>query len=410
MEFIENINKDEYIKFSESHDKSHFLQSYAWGEFCSKAKGQIAKYVAIKDNKNNILATCLILLRKTPLGYSYGYAPRGPVCDYTDKKLLANFTKYMKKYMKKEKIIYIKFDPDIIYQEIDYDANPIPNGKNNYDLFNYLVSLGYEHKGFYKLYDGNQPRYTFRINLKDEFSNIEKKMNKSFLKSVNNSYRFNMEVNTDNSIDVFYNLMLLNSQRDGFNIYSLNYYKTLSDELLKGNNIKYFNLYINPKEIVENLNAELNKEKEELKINTKRKVDIENRIKKIEKEIDIFKNYDEERRCICSLICTYTNNHAWSFYIGNDELGNLTGAVSRVYYEAIKDAHNMGCTFFDLFGVVGDPKTKYKNLAGIYEFKRKFGDQYTEFMGEFDLINNKFLYNILPFLLKIYRKIKKSYE
>ena len=34
----------------------------------------------------------------------------------------------------------------------------------------------------------------------------------------------------------------------------------------------------------------------------------------------------------------------------------------RSYYEAIKDAHENGYEFFDLFGTVGDPNTNYKNL------------------------------------------------
>ena len=36
--------------------------------------------------------------------------------------------------------------------------------------------------------------------------------------------------------------------------------------------------------------------------------------------------------------------------------------------------------FFDLFGTPGDPNTKYKNLAKLHDFKRKFGDEYIEFM------------------------------
>ena len=110
---------------------------------------------------------------------------------------------------------------------------------------------------------------------------------------------------------------------------------------------------------------------------------------------------------VCSLICTYTKNRAWSFFIGNDQLGNTTFAVSRCYYEAIKDAFDNGYEFFDLFGTVGDPNTKVKNLAKLHDFKRKFGDEYVEFIGEFDLINKKFMYKVLPILLKVYRKIRR---
>ena len=36
--FIDNISKEEYQAFTNSHSKSHFLQSYEWGEFCKNIK------------------------------------------------------------------------------------------------------------------------------------------------------------------------------------------------------------------------------------------------------------------------------------------------------------------------------------------------------------------------------------
>ena len=94
-------------------------------------------------------------------------------------------------------------------------------------------------------------------------------------------------------------------------------------------------------------------------------------------------------------------------YIGNDDVATYTGAVNRLYYDFIKDAYDNHYEFADLFGVVGDPNTKYKNLAGIFEYKRKIGGDLIEFIGEFDLINKPVWYFILPLLLKIYRKHRK---
>ena len=41
MEFISNIDKNEYEEFVSKHKKSHFLQSYEWGQFCKRAKNRI---------------------------------------------------------------------------------------------------------------------------------------------------------------------------------------------------------------------------------------------------------------------------------------------------------------------------------------------------------------------------------
>ena len=127
-----------------------------------------------------------------------------------------------------------------------------------------------------------------------------------------------------------------------------------------------------------------------------------------EKEKEVFSKIDKDEVCVCSLICTYTKNRAWSLYIGSDDLANFTFAVTRSYYEAIKDAYSNGYEFFDLFGTPGDPNTKYKNLAKLHDFKRKFGDEYIEFIGEFDLVNNKILYKMLPIMLSVYRKLRRK--
>ena len=51
MEFIENLDKQEYEDFVSNHEKGHFLQSYSWGEFAKKEKKLIPHYVGIKNNE-----------------------------------------------------------------------------------------------------------------------------------------------------------------------------------------------------------------------------------------------------------------------------------------------------------------------------------------------------------------------
>ena len=408
MKFIENVEINRYREFESNHKKSHFLQSYEWGLFCKRAKGQVPCYVGMEDENGNLVATCLILLRKTPFGFSYGYAPRGFILDYSNKDVIKVFTTYLKEYMKNNKIIYIKFDPDIKYQDIDENGNKIDGGENNYELYNYMLSLGYKHTGFYRLYEGNQPRYTFRINLKKSWEEIEAKFNKSFMKSVKRSYSYNLIVDNDVKVDDFYRLLQSNSSKDDFDPHSLEYYKIFSEEMSKDNNMKYFNISIRPKELLENINKEIDALNKELEVSKKKEADIKNKISRLEKEKEVFSKIDKAEVCICSLICTYTKTHAWSLYIGSDDLANFTFAVTRSYYEAIEDAYNNGYEFFDLFGTPGDPNTKYKNLAKLHDFKRKFGDEYIEFIGEFDLVNNKLLYKMLPIMLKVYRKLRRK--
>lgn len=407
MKFVENISEKEYVKFEEKHIKAHFLQSYSWGQFAIVGKKTTPRYVGLKDKDGNILCAALFLEKRLPMGYKYIYSPRGFVIDFNDKKLLKKFTLELKDYMKKNKIIYIKIDPDIKYQTIDENAEKI-DGENNYPIYKNLINLGYIHKGFNRLYEGNQPRYTFRINLKKKTKeDLDKLFNKSFMKSVKRSFNYDLEITNEECVEEFYKLIQFNSEKDGFSSYSKEYYEEFTKQFSKYKNVKYFNAYIYPKKIMEKLNNDLELLEKNLETDKKHIADINNQIERIKKEQDVFKDIKEDKLLVCSLICVYTKKKAWSLYIGNNDLGNFTFAVSRCYYDSIIDALNRKYEFYDLFGTVGDPKTEYKNLAKLHDFKRKFGDEYIEFVGEFDLVNNKLLYKLLPILLKIYRKIRR---
>ena len=400
MKFVKNLTEKEYQAFWEKTENNHFMQSYEWGKACEKNRGQIPCYVGLKNDKNKLVAAALLLKKKTPLNMCYFYAPRGFTMDFSNKEVLTEFTKHLKDYLKEENAIYLKLDPPLMYHEVDTEANKIEDGKNNYEIYNNFINLGYKHKGFNKLYEGNQPRYTFRTiySKYNSFEDVEKTFSKSFSRPVKRSYNYDLEVYQSDEVKTFHELIKLISSKDGFNEYSYDYYNNVFEELNKKGYIKIFNVKINPSKLIDKFTEELEKEKKE-----DRKV-------KIQKDIDYFKEvakkHKEEYTC-ASLICTYSKTGAWSLYIGNDEVATYTGTVNRLYYEFMKDAYDNKYEYADLFGVVGDPNTKYKNLAGIFEYKRKVGGELVEFIGEFDLINKPFWYVVLPTLLKIYRKIKK---
>ena len=397
MEFIKDLKENEYRDFWRQTPNNHFMQSYEWGQVQKKSRDQIPCYIGLKD-KNKLVATALLLKKKTPLNMCYFYVPRGFTLDYSNKEVVEEFTKHLKEYLKEENAIYLKIDPPLMYQEIDEEANPIKDGLNNYDVYEEFIKLGYKHQGFNKLYERNQPRYTFRtyFNKYNSFEEVEKTFSKSFSKPLKRSYDYDLEIYEADEVKTFYELIKIISKRDGFNPYSYEYYNNVFTELKKDNLVKVFNAKINPAKLIKKFEEQIKNEHKE------------DRKKRIEKDIEFLKTLPNQDEYTCaSLICTYSSSGAWSLYIGNDEAAAYTGTVNRLYYEFMKDAYDNKYDYADLFGVVGDPHTKFKNLAGIYEYKRKMGGDYIEFIGEFDLINKPFWYKILPILLKIYRKIKK---
>ena len=412
MTLVDNLTKKEYISFFKQSKYNHFLQSYEWGE-ASKAKGQIPIYIGMRDDNGKIVAATMALKKNTPLNMCYLYAPRGIIIDYENDELLEEFTHLLKDYLKKINAIYFKIDPGIIYQEIDEEAKPIECGENNYQLFEKLTSLGYKHQGFTTLFTRNQPRFTFRIDTTKPFDEIEKDMNKTFMKTVKRSYNYDLEVTNDYDTETFFKLMNDIANRNNFNGNSKQFYEAFDKAFTEEGNVKYVTIKIYPDKIIQKAKAELEPIKKDLddgKIPSKKLADTNNIIARLQKDIDTFTPYESkypEGLISLILICPTTNHAMWTLYIGNNDLATYTFSVNRAYYEAIKYANEQGLEFLDLFGTCGEPHTAEKNYAGIHEYKRKLGGTYTEFIGEFDIVSKPFWYKVLPILLKIYRKLRK---
>jgi peptidoglycan pentaglycine glycine transferase (the first glycine) len=416
MSRIIELSIDEYKDFFNKAKYNHFLQSYEWGEVAKERK-QSPIYLGLKDENGNIQAACLALKKYVPfINKNYYYCPRGILIDYDNYNLLNDFTQSLKKYLKDNKGIYFKFDPAIAYEEIDENGKPLENGNNKYELYNKMVSLGYHHHGFNKFFENNQPRYTFRIDTTKEWDEIEKNINKTFLKTVKRSENYDLEISNEYDNDIFFDLMQNIANKDSFTSNSKEMYKKFDEYFSKEKHVQYITIRIYPDKILEKSQNELKNIQEGIKngtINNKRIADTNNLIARYQKDIDMFMPYkDKYPNGVISLIliCPKTNSSMWTLYIGNNELATYTFAVNRAYYEAIKMAHELKLDFLDLFGTVGDPQTKEKNYAGIHEYKRKMGGTYTEFIGEFDLVTDKFWYKVLPTIIKIYRKIKKSHK
>ena len=165
MTKLVRLNEEKYENFLKKQKKSHFLQSYAWGQLSKVKKNLTPHYLGLIDEEENILATALILEKHLPLNYSYFYCPRGYVIDYENKELLTTMTKEIIKFAKSKKAIFVKIDPDLIYKDYNYqnEEQKLPYDINK--IFETLKSLGYKHQGFTKNFETMQPRYTFRIDL-----------------------------------------------------------------------------------------------------------------------------------------------------------------------------------------------------------------------------------------------------
>jgi len=94
-----------------------------------------------------------------------------------------------------------------------------------------------------------------------------------------------------------------------------------------------------------------------------------------------------------ALITKYKNRIEITFS-GFDPKFKHFNANYFLHYNIIELISNRNIEIFDEFGTIGDVHTTNK-LIGLHEFKKKFGGEYTEFIGEFDFIINEKAYNHL---------------
>lgn len=419
MEFVTNIEEKEYEKFVSKNKKSHFMQSYYWGEVM-KYKNFIPHYVGIKEN-GILVATALLLEKKMFKNLSYFYCPRGYIMDYSNYTLLKKFTTELMKYAKEKHAIYIKIDPDLKRHNLDVDGN-IDDSYNNYALMKELAKLGYKHKGFNTEFVNEQPRFTFRLNLDDEFENIYARMHATTRKILNkkNQYDLTTYIGTIKDIPDFYITMEETAEREGLACNPIKYYEEfyqilnehgMSDiYVVKANTIKLKNIYQSK---IDDLNKDINdletksfgnKQKTENKI-----IEYKNEIGKVQKDFDLVNSIKEEEVVLSSIITVKYNDKVWTIHGGNTTLLRNLNSNYWLYYTIIKDAHDNGYKVIDFFGTSGIANPDQSNpVYGIHNFKKRLGGEYTEFIGEYDLVCNKLMYDLYNLIVPMRRKIVKT--
>lgn len=415
------LEKDKYDSFVRNNKyKSHFLQSASWAELCKEKRGLTPYCLGLVED-NKILAATLLLKKNLPLGLCYLYSPRGYVIDFNDFKLLDKFTEELVNFAKKQKAIYLKLDPDIIWKRENYLGEVTLEEAENQKIFKELKRLGYKHLGFTKNFETMQPRYTFRVDLNQDLETIESHFSKTTKQRIQKSLKLQteVEIGTEKDLPTFYHLMMLTESRKDFVSYKIDYYKTLYKLFNENDKATLFLGKVNLEKTLKVLNDELKEvtekinelPKENLSKSNKNKLkELERQRDKTTEEIEKYEKYKQEYGNVVTLsahmILEY-GDKAWVLYAGNHNILTETYVNYNTYYEHLKFCKERGLKIYDQFGTIGD-LSKDNPRLGLHEFKKKFGGDYIEFMGEFDYVIKPVYYFLFTKLVPIYRNIVKK--
>ena len=343
MRFVtDEKSEQEYEKFLQTHERCNFQQSTRWAKVKSNWKNEI---VLAEDNKGNIIGSLSILIRKIPIFGNIMYSSRGPVCDIHDEKVLKQLTEGAKELAKKYNAIVLKIEPDI--ESKDEEFRKI------------VEKIGYKIKDDAKNFrEEIQPRYVFRLDIKgkteDEvFANFHSKT------------RYNIRLATKKGVTIkegtredlkdFHRIMVETGARDGFIIRSLEYFEKMYDELAP-DHMKLLMAYY-------------------------------------------------EDKPISGVIPIMYGNKTWYLYgASSNEHRNLMPNY-LLQWEMIKIAIARKSDIYDLRGVSGVVDENHPQY-GLYRFKKGFGAEFTEFLGEIYIPFKPLKYNLYKFSEKTFRQLR----
>lgn len=421
-----NLTKSDFKKYADNHDQITFHQTEEWANL-KKVNGWEAHYIGLKEGKK-IKAAALILAKELPIiKKKIFYSPRGFLIDYNDYELLKEFTNELKKYIKKEKGIFVKIDPYVEYQERDNNGQIVENGYNNKKAVENLKKIGYKFFGFNTMQDTLQPRWMHVIEIngktKEEvLKEMESKTRQILRKNEKSSIK-TREI-TKEEIPIFKSIMEHTGDRRDFIDRPLSYYEAMWENLHDSGILKILiaeidfeeyekNTIKEKEEIEKNLKNRIYKHDNNLLKMNEKKYETSNKqdkdsIERLEKQLQKINTYKKEygkKKNLGTILFLIYGNEVLSLFGGTDDNLLQFQSAYTVHYAGIKYAIEHGYKRYNFYGITGDFR-KENPLYGLYLFKKSFGGHVVELIGEYDLVISNFWYKIYNLAFKTYHKLK----
>ena len=301
-----------------------------------------SEIILAEDENGKIIGALMVWIRKIPIFGNIMYSSRGPVCDIHNIEVLEQLTEGVKELAKKYNAIVVRIEPDI--ESSDQEFRSI------------MLQLGYKIKDDAKNFrEEIQPRYVFRLNTKN-------KNEDEIFKNFHQKTRYNIRLATKKGVTVkegtredlkdFHKIMVTTGIRDGFITRPLEYFEKMYD-CLGPNHMKLLMAYY-------------------------------------------------EDKPISGVIPIMYGNKTWYLYgASSNEHRNLMPNY-LLQWEMIKIALQNKSDIYDLRGVPGIAD----NSNGLYRFKKGFGAEYTEFIGEVYIEFKPLMYRMYKFAEKTFRNLR----
>ncbi len=305
------------------------------------------KALAVRGADGAIKGTLALLIRKVPgLHATLMYGCRGPVCDISDQETLHELLEGARVLAKEHHAYAVKLDPDV--------------PSSNTTFRDFMLGQGFRLKEGGKNFEAIQPRYVFRLN-------VEGKTEEELMAGFHQKWRYNIRLASRKGVEVkicgkelvpeFSRLMLETGVRDGFVTRQPEYFAQMLDNL--GEHCRLYMAF-------------------------------------------------HEGTSIAGTLAIHYGDKVWYLYgASSNEHRNLMPNY-LLQWRMIQWAVETRCRIYDFRGVSGD-LSEDNPLYGLYRFKQGFGGEFTEFVGEMDLVLNKPVYFAVEHGTNVLKEVRKKH-
>ena len=392
---LRELTKKEFDSYALNHPLGSFQQTSSWGRFMEGDKFY-AYYVGGFIKEKIVGASLLLSYERKKDKERLFYAPRGFLIDYKNEELLKEFTEEVKKFIIEKHGVFLKIDPYILVRDRDNEGNIIEGG-----VYNDFVEVNLTNANFTKVNDKIQPKWLSRINLKEKtiddiFNNFSSKARQT----VRRNERLGFKVRDFDFKDIDKFIDIINNESRKYNtiVPTKTFYLDLKQTF--DGNIKFMEVYFKSDEVINNIDkmiSEVIKEKE-VRINNyhnskmtaeyfinKELEDVEE-IKRLENLKDYFSKCSDDVSMGIYMFITI-GNEVVPLNGGIVDEYNKLDASYALHYEMIKYAIDNGYKYYNLYEI-GDITDDNNKLKNSYNYKKNFGGEVIELVGEYDLVIN----------------------
>jgi len=336
---------DDYVR---QGPKGHILQTVAWGDLKARTGWAPVRYLVEERGTGVPRGAISVLLRRLPLPGTrlyLGYAPRGPVIDYADEASMSELFASVAGDLRRRGAIALKIDPDVAADRID-----VVDRLERLGLRRMTRGLGFE---------GVQPRFVFRLPLRGPAEEIMASFQPKTRYNIRLAQRRGVTVRvgtTREDLRTFYRILVETARRDRFLVRAESYYQDMWELL-------------------------------------------------VEKRLARLFLADHEGETLAGTMAFILGDKAWYVYGASSNARREVMPNYLLQWTMIRWAKDSGCNLYDFRGVSGnlDPADP---LYGLFRFKKGFGAEFTEFIGEFDLVLSPSWYHAYAYGEPLYRRLR----